>query len=433
MADPLSIAASIAGVISLADIVFVRTRKYLSSAKNADKDVKDLSQEVLLLSGALHSLSKLAQALDTDGLKDQNLEQLRMHHIAACHATLDQVRKKLEKFEHNGTRRKLVWPFVSDRTKELLAEISRHKENIDLALTADSMGTLLRVLSETEEAHKDMEKLLEEAKKTREIITRIHQDSGRKAVLDYFLRYNPQQNYEMSLSLRHPRTGLWLIRRPEFQTWLGSPDSALWLSGIPGAGKTVLAGTIIEEALKMSSENVAIVFFFCDYKNAQTQTPENVLSALASQLASQKEEAYGYLDRYYRELHPFRGLERGPDVSGLQRVLGDMVKLFDHVYSIVDGLDECSDNTDNVIDGLLGIIHCSDNISTAFLSRDEYNIRDRLEDDFTAVEITAHTEDITEYVTSEIEQRISNKRLRIDDLSLKGEILKRLIDGAKGM
>lgn len=433
MADPLSIAASIAGVISLADIVFIRTRKYLSSAKNADKEVKDLSQEVLLLSGALHSLSKLAQALDADGLKDQHIDNLRMHHIAACHATLDEVAKKLKKFEDNGTKRKLVWPFVSDRTKELFAEISRHKQNIDLALTADSLGTLLQILSKTEEVQANTEKLLDEAKKTRAIITRIHQDSGRRAILRYFLPYNPHQNYKTSLSLRHPRTGLWLTRRPEFQTWLDHPDSALWLSGIPGAGKTVLAGTIIEEALRKSSEDIAVTFFFCDYKNTETQTPVNVLSALASQLAIQKEEAYGYIDRYYQELHPERALERRPTVFDLQRILKDMIKSFDHVYLIVDGLDECGDNTDNVIDGLLDVIECSDNISTAFLSRDEYNIRDRLESDFTGVEIAAHTEDVTEYVTSEIEKRISNKSLRIDDLNLKGEILERLINGAKGM
>lgn len=433
MADPLSIAASIAGVISLADIVFIRTRKYLSSAKNADKEVKDLAQELLLLSGALHSLSRLAQALDADGLKDKHIDNLRMHHIAACHATLDEVAKKLKKLEDNTTKRKLVWPLVSDRTKEFLVEIARHKQNIDLALTADSLGTLLQVLSKTEEVQVNTEKLLEEAKKTREIFTRIHQDSGRKAVLRYFLPYNPQQNYEMSLSLRHPRTGLWLTRKPEFQTWLEHPDSALWLSGIPGAGKTVLAGTIIEEAMKRGSEDVAIAFFFCDYKNPETQTPVNVLSALASQLARQKEEAYGYLDHYYKELHPVRALERQPSVSESQRILKDMVKLFDHVYLAVDGLDECGDKTDHVIDGILDIVECSDNISTALLSRDEDNIRDRLEDNFTWIEIAAHKEDITEYVTSEIETRISNKSLRIDDLSLKGEILERLIDGAKGM
>lgn len=433
MADPLSIAASIAGVISLADMVFMRTRKYLSLAKNADQDVKDLAQEVLLLSGGLHSLSKLAQALDADGLKDQPINNLRMHHIAACHVALDEILKKLKKLDDNGLKRKLVWPFVSGRTKELLADISRHKENVNLALTADSMGTLLRILSKTEEVHGNTEKLLEEAKRTREIVNRIEQNSGRKKVLEYFLMYNPQQNYEMSLSLRHPRTGLWLTRRPELQTWLEHPDSALWLSGIPGAGKTVLAGTIIEQALERSSEEVATAFFFCDYKDATTQTTENVLSAIASQLAIQKEEAYDYLEDYYRQLHPQRALPRRPDVPGLQRILKDMVKLFDHVYLIVDGLDECGDNTDNVVDGLLDVVESSDNISTAFLSRNEYNIRDRLEGDFTGIEIAAHTEDITEYVTSEIEKRISDKRLRIDDLNLKGEILERLIDGAKGM
>lgn len=157
------------------------------------------------------------------------------------------------------------------------------------------------------------------------------------------------------------------------------------------------------------------------------------MSVLASQLAIQKEEAFDYLDRYYRELHPSRALQRRPDAPGLRELLKDMVKSFDHIYLIVDGLDECGEHTDNVIDGILDIIEASDNISTALLSRDEYNIRDRLENQFTGVEIAAHTEDVTEYVTSEIEKRISNKTLRINDLGLKAEILERLIDGAKGM
>lgn len=433
MADPLSIAASIAGVISLADIVFIRTRKYLSSAKSADKDVKDLSQEVLLLSGALHSLSRLAQALDQDGLRDQHIDSLRMHHIAACHATLDEIAKKLKKLEDSTVKRKVVWPFVSNRTKALLAEVSRHKDNVNLALTADSMGTLLRVLSRIKEVQSSTEEVLQDVRKAREIATRIHQDSERRDIIDYFLPYNPQQNYEMSLSLRHPRTGLWLTRRPEFRTWLKHPDSALWLSGIPGAGKTVLAGSIIEEALKNSSENTATAFFFCDYKDTRTQTPQNVLSALASQLAIQKEAAYSYLDQYYRELHPCRGLDRLPDINGLQKILKDMVKCFGHIYLVVDGLDECGNKTDSVIDGILDIVYCSNNISTAFLSRDKYNIRDRLKTGFTSLEIAAQTEDITEYISSEMEKRILNKSLRIDDLNLKGEILERLVDGAKGM
>lgn len=166
------------------------------------------SQEVLLLSSALHNLSRLAQALDADELKDQHIDNLRMHHIAGCHATLDEVAKKLKKFEDEGTKRNLVWPFVSNRTKELFAEISRPNQNINLTITADFLGTLLQILCKTEEVQVNTEKLLDKAKKTRTIITRIHQNSGRRTTLRYFLPYNPQQNYEKSLSLRHPRTSL---------------------------------------------------------------------------------------------------------------------------------------------------------------------------------------------------------------------------------
>jgi Cdc6-like AAA superfamily ATPase len=214
---------------------------------------------------------------------------------------------------------------------------------------------------------------------------------------------------------------------------LSVPDLYLWLSGIPGAGKTVLAGTIIEETLRKNSESVATTFFFCDYKDTITQSPQNILCVLASQLAIQHEEAYGLLERYHQMLHPKRGLQQSPRVVDLQKLLQDMMKCFDHVYLIVDGLDECGASAGKVIDALLYIINASGNISAAFLSRDEDHIRNRLEEDFENVEIAAHTEDIMEYVTSEVEKRIGEKRLRFNDLTLKGEILDRLVDGAKGM
>ncbi|ROV93550.1 hypothetical protein VSDG_06755 [Cytospora chrysosperma] len=433
MADPLSIAASIAGVISLADVVFTRTMKYLKAAKNADEDVRKLSREVLVLSGALSSLSKLAGELDTAGLRDKPIDDLRMHHIQACHATLDRIARDLKKLEGNTLKRKIIWPLTSERTQESFREVSRHKETINLALTANSMDTLLRLLSNQEKLHVKAQEMLEEMKITRKIVTRIRQDEQRRRVLDDFLIYNPQQNYETSLALRHPRTGLWLTLMPPFQAWLSSPDSCLWFSGIPGAGKTVLAGTVIEETLKKNSESVATMFFFCDYKDIKTQSPENILCVLASQLAIQHEEAYGLLERYHRKLQPKRGLRQSPRVVDLQKLLQDMMKSFDHVYLIVDGLDECGPSTSEVVKALLVIINASDNISVAFLSRDEDHIRYWLEKDFENVEIAAHTEDITEFVTSEVEKRVGEKRLHFNDLTLKGEILDRLVDGAKGM
>lgn len=448
--DVLSIASSIAGIISLADVVFVRVTKYVRAAKNADKDIDALSKQVLLLIGAVSSLAKLAQVFESDGIGDRSVSELRMHQIAACHDTLDEIKRNLSKLEGNGLKRKLVWPFTTEKTKELLADVKRHKENINLALSADSLRSLLRLLSNDKELHKMTENILEEVKKTKEIVAHINlssQDWERRKVIDFFLKYNPQQNYEMSLRLRHPRTGLWLTMMPQFQTWLNKPDSRLWLSGIPGAGKTVLAGTVIEEALKKTSDDVATVFFFCDYKNRVTQTPENILSAISSQLAIQNEEACVLLEKYWAKLHPERALQRSASVPELQSLLKDMMKSFQQVHLIVDGLDECGDDTEDVVDALLDIVNNSDNISTAFLSRDEDNIKERLmnirnedvmmeddvEDDFDRIEIAAHTHDVTEFVMAEIEKRIACRRMYIQDLDLKDEIVEQLISRAKGM
>lgn len=147
MADPLSLAASVAGIVALADKVFVRTRRFLQDYDNNEKDIINLSQQVLLLSGALHSLSRMADALHSD-LTDQDVASLRISHLAACHSTLDILERGLMEVDNATARRKkYAWPFASDRTKALLDEMSRHREIVDLALTSDSLGTLVKTLS----------------------------------------------------------------------------------------------------------------------------------------------------------------------------------------------------------------------------------------------------------------------------------------------
>ncbi|CAI0650061.1 unnamed protein product [Colletotrichum noveboracense] len=237
----------------------------------------------------------------------------------------------------------------------------------------------------------------------------------------------------MSIRLRQSGTGIWLQKLQDFQHWLSEPGSRLWLKGIPGAGKTVLAGSIIESALKRSTEAIPSAFFFCDYKEADTHAIENILGALVYQLSIQKEDAYAMLERYYNELHPINGLPKQPTRKALQKLLRSILELFDHIYLVVDGLDECGKPTDEVVECLFDISEDADNVSIALLSRDEDEIRSRLEGSFTPIEIAAHKEDITEYVTAEIQERIRSRRLRISNLHLKGEILQGLIDGAKNM
>ncbi|KAF5511721.1 Vegetative incompatibility protein HET-E-1 [Colletotrichum siamense] len=422
MADPLSIAASIAGLISLADIVFTRLIKYKKSVKDAEKELGDLAKEVNLLGGALNSLARLARALEA-GSFDSNL---RMHNIEDCSDSLTAMNKELSKIDLTSIRTKLFRPISSDQVREWLDLLSRHKQNINLALSADSLDAMLKLLAKEDEH-------VEVAKETRRITIRIEKAMEDKRLLEFYVQHNPQPNYDMSLRLRHGRTGLWLTRLPQFRYWLSKPGSRLWLKGIPGAGKTVLAASIIEAALGQSSESIACAFFFCDYKVTATQNIEAIILAIVYQLGLQNGEAYQLLKYHYEEHHPVNGLPRQPSEAELMSMLHNILKIYSHVHLVIDGLDECGKYTADVVGALAKIPRTSPNVSIALLSRDEEEVRHHLHEDFVSIEVAAHKQDITEYITAEIEERTRNGKLDLHDPELKADALTRLVDGANGM
>lgn len=437
MADPLSIAASIAGVITLADVVFGRLYKYAKVVKDAPSEVKKLTTLVNDLGGLLNSLARLARALEGEPFD----ASLRIQHVDSCHFILSKLDKMLQKADKDlgkpsqldKLQRKLKWPLSTPQIKEYLEELSIHKESLSLALSADSMNGLLLCLSFEQKILDTAEEIRQDVRETRKITTRIEETFERTKVLDAFLKHNPQESYDMSLSLRHPRTGLWILRLPAFQTWLNTPGSKLWLSGIPGAGKTVLAASIIEAALARSSDKVAVAFYFCDYKKEDTWNPGTILSVIAAQLALQSEEAYEELASFYDQLHPPNGLPRKPRVMELTMALSSMTSKFDQVFIIVDALDECGEHTASVVETLVSFVNDDDNVCTALLSRDEDEIRFGLGDDFENLEIAAHSEDVAEYVSSEIQERVRTGRLRVGDNDLLADIQRTLVDKAHGM
>lgn len=437
--DPLSLSASIAGLVSLADVVFRAVFKYARAVKDAENYVQTLSDGIIELITMLKSLEALALAFEYDGdefdplLSARHLDQLRQ----VLRKIEMKVKKPLESFKQSkldGVMRRLKWPFSISETKELLDDLTRHKATITMALSADSMRGVQLLLSKNAELGKevsDMSKIITKI----EINTQITVEEKQQRTLSYFMKISPQPNLEMSLKLKHPMTGLWLTNSPGFTEWLERPGSRLWLSGIPGAGKTVLAGSVIQEALTRSytTKDVGVGFFFCDYKNKDTWDPANVLGAIASQLARQKDEAFVILQNYYNELHPKSGLKKTPDPDELRAKIGEMSKLFTQTIVIVDGLDECGDTTDDVVDILVELAEYDATVSMAMLSRDHDNIRYRLENIFTHIPIAAHSEDVKLYVGAELDHRIRTQQLRLASVAMKDEIAETLIQKADGM
>ena len=117
----------------------------------------------------------------------------------------------------------------------------------------------------------------------RQITTNIEMNDRRRRVLDFFMPVDPQQSLAQCLSLRHPMTGMWLIDGDEFQQWLTVPHSRMWLAGIPGAGKTVLAGAMISEVLKLSSGSIGVAFFCFLDNDPQSHTAKQIFTTAESQ------------------------------------------------------------------------------------------------------------------------------------------------------
>lgn len=157
--DPLSISASIAGLITITNSIVTNGFKYLSEFKQSDETVKSLFHEVNLLFGTLHSLQNVAARLEHQQSSDPHTT--RIHHINACHITLRKVEAQLEKVaakRNTATdriRQRVLWPLCKAETKDLLLEVERQKTALSLALSADELYVhfLLFSLFEYQLAH----------------------------------------------------------------------------------------------------------------------------------------------------------------------------------------------------------------------------------------------------------------------------------------
>lgn len=439
MGDPLSVASGVAGLLSIAGLIFSRTYKFAKAAKGAESSIQTLTNEIRTLAGLLQSLSLVAIELETSPTDSA----FRLPHVISCQQVLLKIERRTREADPSNSDdnkarafvKKLKWPFSSEETMNLIAEVTRHQRLITVALSADSFTHLQQLLSGQEDLRKDVKDIREELDRRLELETRIALDKQRQDVLRFFGSVDPTANHETSKGLRHRQTGLWVLSHETFLAWTSNVRSRLWLSGIPGAGKTVLASVVIEEMLRQSTPEKAAAYFYCDYKDEQRQKLSNILGTIACQIARQdaSQHSFRLLQDYYNSCHPRDKPVSNPKAAELLALISDMGSSFDEVSIVVDALDECGDDRGEVVQALASLNeNALSNIRTAFLSRDEPEIKNILED-FMHIPIAAHNDDLKIFVAEEIEARVRKRKLRIKNPGLKNEIMEKLSHGADGM
>ncbi|RDW57505.1 hypothetical protein BP6252_13765 [Coleophoma cylindrospora] len=424
MAEALGIAGSVAGLVQLSIAVYQSITKFCREAKDASSSVSQVATQMRNLAGVLQNLSLLSASLELEG--DNSSTSFQATYIDACLTTLCKVESRLQEAQddfNSGKKsriivRSLKWPFSADETKSLLAELGEHRNNLELALSADTARRLRECLSDTNSLKNSINTLQVKINRKVEIDTRIQLTNKRRQIVNFFLKVNPEPNFKTSQGLRMAETGKWLTERDiAFRSWMDVPGSKLWLSGIPGAGKTILAG---------------IGYFFCDYKVPESQKTVNVLSALAIQRAKQATSAFKLLEAYYERLSPEHGLARNPEADELVKLVGKILSLYEQVFLVVDGLDECGEHVVEVVQSLKSLT-AQPQTSIALFSRKEDEIHDELAGEYEHIEIAAHTEDLELYVLAEMEKRKSLKNLGLKHPEFHKHIRQTLIEGSNGM
>lgn len=370
---------AVAGLIPVAAKAFKSVSWYIKHAKDADEEAIRLSSLVSSLYATLQGISLVASEFRDDG------DVFAAYHsqVTACRKSLDKLCTKLTQVQDNdeesssrfNIRRRIKWPFAAMETTAIQKDIEAHQKILALALTTEDLATTLKALQGVESLRADVQGL-------RDCLNariRIDLSERGEKLLSAIELCRLHHTLRANMKLKHRGTGEWFIKGVAFQKWVNADGSCLWVYGIPGAGKSILASAAICYALERSSAGKAVSYFFCDYKSSETQVSRNVLGSIAAQIAQQDEECFECLRKFiWNHCDKERLQAFSCDHDDLIGLITLMAERLIQVTVLVDGLDECGQHTRTLAHCLLQLSTENTNVHLMLSSRDIGDIRDYL-------------------------------------------------------
>ncbi|KAH8194682.1 hypothetical protein TruAng_011151 [Truncatella angustata] len=229
---------------------------------------------------------------------------------------------------------------------------------------------------------------------------------------------------------RQAGTGRWLIDSPEYAKWKATKGDALFCHGIPGAGKTILSSIVVDDLQETfcTDKDVAVCYFYCDFKRPDEQRPKNVILSFLKQLA----QAAAALPECVKDLYnQCRAKRRPPSLEEATKTLRSVAGFFTRIFVVVDALDECrtSDGSQGELISELIELQRITSANILATSRPVPHIVEKFRD-FVSLEIRASRGDIKKYVDGnghKLPRFVSRSPELLD------EIVDGIVEGVDGM
>ncbi|KAF6824120.1 vegetative incompatibility protein HET-E-1 [Colletotrichum musicola] len=380
MADPLSVAGTAVGIVSLGIQVTQSVHDYYVSFKSQPSDTSQLLQKLKDLQALLGQLlSHLLTDRKARPGDDVVLQRIRSN-LEKLDAGILKLKFEAEKFHLQTpaegfqaaiktTARRLAYPFKIATLQGLEKEIENLKSHVSLALS------LLQ--------QKTVDRLEDDVENVKAVLDTVRSSQISSEIRDWLDAPDASVDFQEACRKKYPGTGLWLVNDSTFRGWLEHPSSFLWLRGFAGSGKSVLCSTAIQYTSRhhvgtlKAGSRVGIAFFFFAFSDDSKQSASSMLRALVMQLADQLQTTPPVLQHLY-EKH-----RRGsPPDLGLLDCLRQIVRAFGEVYIFLDALDESPQDTyrDSVMETIADIRGWSEPcLHLLVTSRGAVDIRDGLQ------------------------------------------------------
>ncbi|KAK7402593.1 hypothetical protein QQX98_011664 [Neonectria punicea] len=415
MAEAIGLAASIIAVVDLSLKVTSKCKDIIETAKEAPRDLRTILVEISSLRSTLENLQFLAQY---DSEFDEAVGNRQDMHdaVAGCKRTLEDLVDELgslaitDDADVTPSRRQklkdvVAWMFRESAAKKLLSDILQFKSTITLGLVGQTA--------------RDINQVKPVVHNVQETLTRTEQ----REICYWLEKSNPTEIHNYACRLYEHHTGSWMLRMKDWKSWLNNESRYirfLWIYGIPGAGKTVLASFLIQSCQEYCSdtgkEGVACVYYY-SYRNKQDEGV-SLLSWLVSQLCRK----LNWIPQNLAINHHLNSL---PTMDDLKSALAALLDQMETVHFVVDAVDESlpRDNLLSLLEDLI-IDPRFNKVRLLATSRRYSDIESVLRRYSVSISMSnAEVEkDIRTYVDSELNKRFTGWRV-----ALKGEVLEALV------
>ncbi|KAL6693319.1 ankyrin repeat-containing domain protein [Trichoderma pleuroticola] len=229
-----------------------------------------------------------------------------------------------------------------------------------------------------------------------------HDEKDQK-ILDWISLLDYGAEHSDVLKWWQPGTGQWLLESTEFKEFLERNDKQiLFCPGIPGAGKTVMAATMVDYLHKQFAHDssICIAYIYFNFRRHSEQDPDAVFSSLLKQISRRQRSLHSSVTMLYNT--HVRERTR-PSLKEIIKAFQDVVRIHSRVFVVIDALDECASSNhcrETILSEIIGCTKQS-GLKLVATARDIPEISERFKSTL-RLEIKAVESDIQKYIDSRL-------------------------------